>query len=170
MIEQICDATTLGASRLVLRPNRSASARQLLGFFVVQVMVALAVSLYAWGQGNVFAPLFAVAHAALVALALRVAWRRSGRFEVVEIGPETVEVRRDGGGPVIFSAHPYWVRLAVEEASGDLRLRLRSSGREVEVGTLLAPAERRRLAGSLRELIAQAGDNSIQATRFGYTP
>ncbi len=107
-----------------------------------------------------------MAQAAPVALTKR----RCGRFEVVEIGPETVEVRRDGGGPVVFSAHPYWVRLAVEEASGGLRLRLRNSGREVEVGTRLAPAERRRLAGSLRELIAQAGDNSIQATRFGYTP
>ena len=111
-----------------------------------------------WLGGNVFAPVFALLYSALVAAALRWLWRSGDRDECITIGPELVEVSRTAQASVsaqaVFRAHPYWVRLGIEE-EGE-RISLVSSGRRVEVGNFLGPAERRELAGQLQVLLAAA--------------
>ncbi len=160
MIEHDVDTAMGGASRLVLRPNRSATVRQLTVFFALQAFAAALVAGVAWSQGNVFAPPFAVLHAAFIALALRFAWRRGDRYEEVAITDDAIEGRRWDHPEALFRAHPYWVRLRVGERRGELCLTLGASGREVEVGALLAPEERRRLAERLRGMLAKAGSVS----------
>ena len=51
-------------------------------------------------------------------------------------------------------AHPHWVRMGVEGDDG--RVTLSSSGRRVEVGAFLGPAERSQLARCLKEFLAAA--------------
>ncbi|MBN8799631.1 MAG: DUF2244 domain-containing protein, partial [Stenotrophomonas nitritireducens] len=72
------------------------------------------------------------------------------RREEIRVGPDCVEVIPVAGCPPVFRAHPYWVRLVIE----DERVVLVSSGKRVEVGSLLAPAERRELAATLEGLLA----------------
>ena len=165
MIEQHGDAASGGTSWLILRPNRSMSARQLVGFFLLQATVAFLVSLYAWTQGNVFAPLFALLHAGFIAFALRLAWRGGDRCEVVAVTRDRIEVRRGDGAASLFRAHPYWVRIRLEASQGEPRLTLRASGRVVEIGSFLAPTERSRLADTLRELlVVAAAESHMHAT------
>ena len=94
----------------------------------------------------------ALLHSAGVALALRWLWRSGERGEEIAIGPAAVEVRRGAGA--VFSAHPHWVRMGVDGDDG--RVTLSSSGRWVEVGAFLGPAERSQLARCLKEFLAAA--------------
>jgi uncharacterized membrane protein len=112
------------------------------------------VALLGWLAGNAYAPAFALLHTAMVAAALRWLWRSGERGEDITIGPDVVEVSRDPGAGTVFRAHPVWVRLRIE--AGGERISLASSGRQVEVGSFLGPAERRQLADKLQDLLAAA--------------
>ncbi|WCE06146.1 DUF2244 domain-containing protein [Pseudoxanthomonas sp. JBR18] len=141
-------------AQLTLRPRRALTARQFVVVFALCSGLMWAVAAMGWWAGNVFAPVFALAHSILVAVALRAVWKSGERDEVIAIAPEVVEVRRDAQPTPAFRAHPYWVRLGVRE--GGERITLSSSGRSVEVGALLGPAERQELATQLRALLAAA--------------
>lgn len=145
-------------ARLRLRPPRALTARQFKGLFAALAGAMWLVAGVGWLTGNVFAPVFALLHSAMVAAALRWLWRSGERGEDITIGPELVEVSRTAqaaaAAQAVFRAHPYWVRLRVEQ-SGE-RISLASSGRRVEVGNFLGPAERRELAGQLQDLLAAA--------------
>jgi uncharacterized membrane protein len=142
------------SARLRLRPPRALTAR----LFAVLAGAMWLVASAGWLAGNVFAPAFALLHSAIVAAALRCLWRSGDRDECITIGPQVVEVSRTAQAGVraqaVFRAHPYWVRLGIE-AEGE-RISLASSGRRVEVGNFLGPAERRELAGQLQVLLAAA--------------
>ncbi|AER57715.1 hypothetical protein DSC_15355 [Pseudoxanthomonas spadix BD-a59] len=141
-------------ARLTLRPPRALTAAQFMWLFLACTALMWAAAAMGWWAGNVFAPLFAVLHSLLVGLALRAVWKSGQRDEVIAIGPELVEVRRSTQPVPAFRAHPYWVRLGVGR-DGE-RVTLSSSGRYVEVGALLGPAERMELATQLRALLAAA--------------
>ena len=103
-------------------------------------------------------PVLFLACLALMA-ALRWLWRSGERGEEITIGPDVVEVvlleaRRTVPAGRVFRAHPYWVRLCIER-DGE-RISLASSGRQVQVGNFLGPAERRELADRLQDLLAAA--------------
>ena len=139
-------------ARLRLRPPRALTARQFVALFAVLAGAMWLVAGIGWLAGNVLAPVFALLHSAGVAAALRWLWLSGERGEEIAIGPGVVEVRRGAGA--VFSAHPYWVRLQVEE-DGE-RITLSSSGRRVEVGAFLGPAERSQLARCRGEFLAAA--------------
>jgi len=103
-----------------------------------------------WFTGNVFAPVFALLYSVLLAVALRTVWRSGERQEEIRVVPACVEVIPAPGHSPVFSAHPHWVRLIADER----RVRLASSGRQVDVGSFLAPAERQVLAQKLEGLLA----------------
>ena len=71
-------------------------------------------------------------------------------LNLIRVVPAYVEVIPVPGGSPVFRAHPHWVRLLTD----DERVRLASSGRQVEVGSFLAPAERQTLAETLESLLA----------------
>lgn len=148
MIE-VLTAPDGSGTQLRLRPPRALDARQFVLLFAVLAGVMWLVAALGWFTGNVFAPLFALLYSLLLAAALRALWRRGERQEEVRVVPACVEVIPAPGQLPVFSAHPHWVRLLADET----RVRLASSGRQVEVGSFLAPAERQALAETLEGLL-----------------
>ncbi|MFN3842816.1 MAG: DUF2244 domain-containing protein [Rehaibacterium terrae] len=162
MIEEFPPAVAASPeTRLVLRPNRALTARQLTSVFGVLAFSMCAIALFSYSQGNAFAPAFALLHAAFVGLALRLAWRRGDRREEIAVSERAVEVRRSTEPVPAFSAHPCWVRLSVDERRGETRVLLGVSGRRVEVGSFLAQDERRCLAQRLDGLLAAASGRGL---------
>lgn len=145
-------APDVGAT-LWLRPNRSLTRRGVrhwswaLGVLIIGVAVVCA------GDGNVFAPVFAVVEAVAVAVALRIAWLGTRRSERITLDEHTLEVE---GLPEHRSAQfiPYWVRVGWRPGHGHRRLVLTSHGREYEVGAFLADEEREELSRQLKALLA----------------
>lgn len=153
MIEVVPFETEGSGAQLRLRPPRAMTARQFVMVFAALTGVMWLVAGLGWWTGNAYAPLFALAHSALVAWALRTTWRSGEREESIRVGPGAVEVFRSRQSPPAFQAHPHWVRLGMEM---DDRVVLSCSGRRVEVGSFLGPAERLQLAETLRGLLAAA--------------
>jgi len=136
-----------------LKPNRALSRRGLRRLIVVLVALALITAgLGAW-QGNVFAPLFALAESAAVAVALSVAWRAGDRSERITLDASSLEVQSlPGRRSVRFQS--YWVRVLLEPGNGRQRLLLSSHGHELEIGAFLAEQERVELSKKLMVLLA----------------
>jgi len=154
------DPARAGADFVVrLKPNRSSSARGLAWFFAALAGTALGVAAVSAGQGNVFAPLFALVYLGLVAAGFRKAWRNLDRQELIAVSEQAVTVKREppgAGGAARF--HPYWVRLqriAGSTANEHERLVLTSHGRRVEIGAFLADAERAELERKLRDVLVR---------------
>jgi len=153
MIEVLPSGADGPATQVRLRPPRALTARQfILLFAALAGLMGLAAGL-GWWAGNVFAPFFALLHGALVAVALRHSWRSGEREEAIRVGPAAVQVFPRADAPPAFQAHPHWVRLQVDD---DDKVWLASSGRQVEVGSFLGPAERLQLAEQLQGLLAAA--------------
>lgn len=140
----------------MLRPRRALTARQFTGLFAVLSLAMFGVAGYAFAQGNVFAPVFALLDAAFIAAVLRWVWRQGDRFEEIALDERSLEVRRSAQAEPAFRAHPYWVRLSVDGGEGRERVLLGSQGRQVEVGAFLSDEERRDLARQLKDLLASA--------------
>jgi uncharacterized membrane protein len=138
----------------VLRPRRALSAGQFAGLVVGLSLATFAVAGYAYSQGNVFAPVFALLDAAFIAVVMRWVWRQGERFEEIALDERRLEVRRSAQPGPAFQAHPYWVRLQVEGGEGRERVLLGSHGRQVEVGSFLSIEERRDLATQLKGWLA----------------
>lgn len=150
MIE-VLPAPDGSGTQLRLRPPRALDARQFVLLFTVLSGAMWLVSALGWLAGSAFAPpLFALLYSLVLAAALRALWRSGERQEEIRVVPAYVEVIPVPGGSPVFRAHPHWVRLL----TGDERVRLASSGRQVEVGSFLAPAERQTLAETLESLLA----------------
>ena len=150
MIEMVSSGVGSGA-QLRLRPPRALTARQFLALFASLAAAMWLVAGFGWWGGNVFAPAFALLDSALVAVALRWAWRLGERREIISVGPEAVEVWRSAQPAPTFRAHPVWVRMDVE--GDDASIVLSSSGVRCEVGAFLGPGERRQLAQRLKALL-----------------
>lgn len=158
MIEVVPSMPDGHGAQLKLRPPRALTAHQFLALFAALAGAMWLVAMLGWWGGNVFAPAFALLDSAIVAAALRWLWRSGERGEEITVSPDVVEVAvlegRTAPGGRVFRAHPYWVRLCVED--GGERISLASSGKQVEVGAFLGPAERRELADKLQDLLAAA--------------
>ncbi|WP_460455545.1 DUF2244 domain-containing protein [Arenimonas alkanexedens] len=156
MIELVAALPSGPGARLVLRPRRALNVGQFAGLFVALSLAAFVVAGYAFAQGNVFAPAFALLDAAFIAAVLRWVWRQGDRFEEIALNARSLEVRRSTQAEPAFRAHPYWVRLSVDGGEGRERVWLGSQGRQVEVGAFLSHEERRDLARQLKVLLASA--------------
>lgn len=158
MIEQFLSENSRYA--LVLRPRRAMTKNQFIGLFVVIAMTTWAVAMLSYVIGNVFAPAFALLDCVFVAMALRWVWLSGNRVETIELDAEHCTVARSGREELAFDAHPYWVRMQLEKAQEAppeiLRVVLASKGKSCEVGSFLAPDERRDLAEKLKTLLARA--------------
>lgn len=154
MIEQFLSENS--RCELVLRPRRAMTKDQFIGLFVVIATGTWAVAILGYAMGNVFAPIFALLDCVFVAVALRWVWLRSNRVETIELDTEHCTVTRSGREELAFDAHPYWVRMMLEKAQEAPRIVLASKGKSCEVGSFLAPDERRDLAEKLKTLLARA--------------
>ncbi|MFT4248922.1 MAG: DUF2244 domain-containing protein [Pseudomonas sp.] len=151
MIDVLPVSADGSGTQLRLRPPRAMTARQFVMVFAALTGATWLVAGLCWWTGNVFAPVFALLHSALMAWALRQSWRGGERVEAIRVGPAAVEVFQSPRSPPAFRAHPHWVRL---QAQGDQRVVLVSSGRQVEIGSFLGPAERNELVTTLKGLLA----------------
>jgi len=143
--------------QLLLRPRRAMSAAQFAALFAVLGGAIAVVAAVNFRLGNVLAPVFAFADAVFVAAVLRRVWRQGERSERIVVAERSLEVHRSGAVDPVFRAHPLWVRLVRRRRWGEVRVWLRSMGRQVEVGSFLAEAERLDLAERLEDLLARAG-------------
>jgi len=154
MIEQFLSENSRCA--LVLRPRRAMTKTQFIGLFAVITAAVWAVAILGYVMGNVFAPAFALLDCLFVAASLRWVWLKSNCFEMIELDAEHCTVSRSGQEALAFDAHPYWVRMQLEKAQEAPRVVLASKGKRCEVGSFLAPDERRDLAEKLKALLARA--------------
>ncbi|MET0254977.1 MAG: DUF2244 domain-containing protein [Luteibacter sp.] len=147
--------TVAGHPRVLwLRPNRALDKRGLRRLIVGLAAMALATaSLGAW-QGNVFAPVFALAEAFVVGFALGAAWRAGGRGERIAIGADTLEVRAVPGRRIV-RFQTYWVRVGLASGDGRQRLLLKSHGNELEIGAFLGEEERVEVSRKLMVLLSE---------------
>jgi uncharacterized membrane protein len=155
MIEWLPAPSPSVAPVLVLRPRRALNARQFVALFAGLAAAIWGVALLSWWQGNAYAPAFALLDCSIVALCLRRVWRSGERAEWIALDPSRLEVRRDAEPAASFAAHPYWVRVTVDDPQGESRVSLGSQGRRVRVGDFLSPDERRDLARRLRQWLAE---------------
>lgn len=117
-------------------------------------LVTLATAAIGWHQGNVFAPLFALLEAAVVAWALGIAWHAGGRGERITLDRRSLEVEvLPGHRRTSFQSG--WVRVLMSSAGNRQRLLLASHGRALEIGAFLGEEERKELWRKLRLHLAQ---------------
>ena len=145
------------AQQLLLRPRRALTAGQFAALFAVLGGAIAVVAAVNYRLGNVLAPAFAFADVVFVAAVLRRVWREGERYERLVVATRLLELHRAAGQAPVFSAHPLWTRLVRVRRRGEVRVWLRSMGREVEVGAFLAEPERLDLASRLEDLLARAG-------------
>ena len=158
MIEQFLSGNSRCAS--VLRPRRALTKNQFIGLFATIAIAVWLVALASYVVGNVFAPAFALLDCFFVAATLRWVWLQSNRFETIELDAEHCTVSQSGREELAFDAHPYWVRMLLEKAQEAPRIVLASKGKSYEVGSFLAPDERRDLAVKLKTLLAHAANRA----------
>lgn len=172
MIELHPEAPGCPRTRLILRPPRVLSGRQLGALFAVLTGTMWMVALLSAVQGNVFAPPFALLDSLIIASALRWMWRLGERSEQIDVDGTTVSVRRLSGeatesvpvaGEPVFQAHPCWVRLSVGSSGHEPHVLLDSRGVRVEVGGFLAPYERQVLAERLQDVLLAASGRAAVA-------
>jgi uncharacterized membrane protein len=147
--------TAAGHPRVLwLRPNRALDKRGLRRLVVGLAVMALATASFGAWQGNVFAPVFALAEAFVVGFALGAAWRAGGRGERIAIGSDTLEVRVVPGRRTV-RFQTYWVRVGLASGDGRQRLLLKSHGNELEIGAFLGEEERVEVSRKLMVLLAE---------------
>lgn len=142
----------------LLRPHRSLTPA---GFQVLMAAFAgafLGVGLVFFFAGAWPVIGFCGLELALVYLFFKLNFRDLKRFETIRLTPTELEVRRvapDGGAErIAFQA--YWLKVRLDDAPGRTsRLVLSSHGRELAVGSFLAPEEREDLARALRDALGR---------------
>jgi uncharacterized membrane protein len=138
--------------RAVLHPHRSLPPQ---GFLILM----LAIGSVSFVSGMVFLlmgawPVFGFfgLDVALVYIAFKLNYRAARAYELVELTPSTLTLKRvsPSGKTSSFEFNPYWVRvLFTERHDGGNHLKLASHGRELEFGRLLNDEERRDFAHAL---------------------
>ncbi len=152
------DVETIGARSdfsLTVKRNCSISPRALGGLLalVAGTSFAIGIGFAVYGAWPIL-PFVGLEVAALAA-AFYVNGRHATDYERIALadGALVVEIR-DGGRTEEHRFNPHWVRLGTSGARRDLRLALRSHGRELEIGRHLDASGRERLATLLRGRLA----------------
>jgi uncharacterized membrane protein len=157
------DVETTGARSdfsLTVKRNCSISPRALGGLLalVAGVSFGIGVAFALYGAWPIL-PFVGLEVAALAA-AFYVNGRHATDYERIAFadGALVVEIR-DGDRIEEHRFNPHWARLVVSDARRDVRLVLRSHGRELEIGRHLDASGRERLVTALRGRLAEAIGN-----------
>lgn len=149
-----------------VRPNRSLNHRTLKRLAWGVAAVVLATGLIGARQGNVFAPVFALIEAIVVAWLLGMAWRAGNRGERITLDRHELEVE-------VLPAHRRtrfqsgWVQVLLVPGLNHRRLFLASHGRELEIGAFLADEERTELWRRLKQLLARMTAPQVPSVDHG---
>ena len=143
--------------RFVLSPNCSISWRELVIFYCLTCMIALAVGLFFTLQGMWLVLPFSGLEMLLLGIGLYVTSRKANRREVITLDPENTRIEK--GVQRVDQCWEFktsWVRVIDERkgSRGDSRtLAIGMSGESVEVGSFLANSEKDALAFQLKDCI-----------------
>ncbi|HXE17032.1 MAG TPA: DUF2244 domain-containing protein [Stellaceae bacterium] len=143
--------------RAELRPHRSLPPK---GFAIVMAILAvgsflISVAFVLRGAWPV-TPFFGL-DVALVYLAFRLSYRSARQREHLRLTTDELTLERVDvyGGRQHWRFQPFWARIVFEERDETSNhLSLTSHGKSVTVGAFLGPAERRKVAFSLKEALA----------------
>lgn len=145
---------------LTIWPHRSLSPT---GFRLVLLLTAVgfAIPLMAITQFAAFLVILGFAGGTLGLLwaMMKLNYRTARIRETVDIWPERIRITRDdpGGKQRVWEANPHWVRVELHDTrSIQGYLVLTASGRAVELGAFLTPAERAELAETVRRGLTDA--------------
>ena len=136
-----------------LRPNRSLNRHGMYWLGGILAGVTLVTALIGAGQGNVYAPLFALVEVLAVVWALVVVWRSGNRSERITLDEQTLEVEIQPGNRR-FQFQSGWVRVRLLQGYDRQHLLLASHGRKMEIGAFLADEERAQLSTKLDAVLA----------------
>ena len=142
-----------------ITPNRSLSRRGLVLLFCVLGAYNLLVMGFLLLIGAFPVPIFLGLDFVGVALAFRISNRRAARGERVQVCAAQVKVLRgaDGREQTVWASPTAFTRVSVEQPDAhDARVRVRLSGRSLEVGAGLSPGERGDFGAALQRAIASA--------------
>jgi len=146
--------SALDGFRLVARRNDSLGVKGRRRFFASIAVVSFGIAL-AWSARGAWMVLpFALVEMTVLYGALLLLERHAADFESIIIeGDRLVVERRERGAVSRHEFNTYWARLVVTRgpAVGQMRLALRSHGREISVGSLLTNDQRASLAGELQK-------------------
>ena len=143
--------------RFVLAPNRSISWRELVFFYVLTCVLALAIGLFFTFQGMWLVLPFSGLEMLVLGLGLYVTSRKVYRREVITL--DTDRVRIEKGVQRVDQSWEFstpWVRISDDrddQRGGRRRLVIGASGSGVEVGSFLANSEKEELAFQLKDCI-----------------
>lgn len=144
---------------VVIYPHRSLSR---VGFVLVMGLIAgssftMGVVFYLAGAWPVIG--FLGLDVLIIYVAFRLNYRRARAYETLTLRRDRLDVIQvdAAGHSRRTSLQPYWLSVALEQASGRLpRLMLRSHGRGLEVAAFLPEEEKSALAETLRAALASA--------------
>lgn len=151
-----------------LRPNRALSHRALVTLAWGLAVVVVATGLIGLRQGNVFAPLFALIEAGIVAWLLGVAWHAGNRGERITLDRQSMDVEVMPGHRCTHF-QPSWVWVLLASCGPRRRLLLSSHGCEMEIGAFLADEERTEVWRKLKQLLAEVTAPQFQPVNDGAT-
>lgn len=132
---------------LTLWPNR-AMDKQAFYYLMLVLFGAMMIPIIPFiGSKTLFLVLpFSLCTLLLLFLSMMLNYRSGRLYESITIWPDLIEVRRCevNGEDKNWSGNPYWtkVKLYTENQKVENYLTLSGSGREVELGSFLAPSER----------------------------
>ena len=141
----------------VARRNNSLSSTNRRRIFacVFAFSMSIALAFAAFGAWPVM-PFTGLEMAVLYA-AFRYVDRHAADYEIIEIRDERVRIESRVGSQVhCVEFNRHWAQLVTKDDSGELRLALRSHGREVEFGRHLTRKDRERVARTIRQQLRRA--------------
>ena len=143
--------------RFVLSPNCSISWRELVAFYLLTCVVALAVGLFFTLQGLWLVLPFSGLEMLALGIGLYVTSRKVYRREVITLDPHCMRVEK--GVRKVHQSWEFktsWVRVIDEcpnDRSAGRMLTISGSGESVEIGNFLANSEKDALAFQLKDCI-----------------
>lgn len=142
-----------GTRRLLIWRHRSLTVRGFVWFIGATALLLVLPLLAMTGSAAMWGLLpFALAALAGLWWAMQHQWRGGGSYEELALSPDTLLVSRHDPGrtPRHWQANPYWVRLTLRrDGPVEDYLTLTDGQREIELGALLSPEERRQLRDEL---------------------
>lgn len=143
----------------VLRPSPPLTPRVLLIILGIVAALNVAIAVYFFLRGAWPIAPFLGLDVALLGWAFRASTIAARREERVTLTPSRLRVARKPpkGPPREWSFNPYWVRVEMAEPHDHWsQLTLWSHGKFLRIGQFLAPDERARFAGTLKDALRSA--------------
>jgi len=142
-----------------LRPHRSLSPQGFLWLMSGICLVSFAAGLACYLAGAWPVIGFMGADVLLIYFAFRINYRRAHMRETIQLTPGQLRVQRINhwGEIQTWDFQTYWLQVLLDEQDeGEIKLTLRSHGRNLVIGSFLPPRERIEVADALREAIDQS--------------